>query len=616
MRAPTPDQRAVLERKDARVRVVRAAPGSGKTWLVAEAIREALGAWSTKTAGIAALSFTRVGGQEIRKAVGYDLGHPHFVGTIDAFLFRFVVRPFFQRVFPNYASPRIVAGEWGADHWKFYARNKSTTLGSGKINLFGCLFIGEGQDGKAIIAHKAHWAQPLSALSAADAKNVEGAKSKMWQKCGLLTHSDAALVASKILGDQIFGTAVRAEVIRRFPFLIVDELQDAGHFLGKSVRLILEDIGAGGMLVGDPDQAIFEFNGARPDLFNTFEGIRGAVRMNLSNSQRCPSSIATAANYLKSSIGVLGPAPNGTGRALLVRYNDMVVDVQRLVRGVRARGATGTLKVIARATATVDELVGRHTGDAPPLYCRPITYVHRAVVAFRRSKNIAALAYVRAGLETAIFDHELVNDEELASLKVDPLEWKQLAIRCLLKANAIPAEGTFFKWQTDVGQMIDHEVSRFGLDSMPAFATGKLRPQNRKGSQDPSAKFLPQPGSSGQTYAGMEVNTVHGVKGETHDVTVFVCPATAAGHCPSVVWWSPDEKDREERRIAYVAMTRTRGDLIICVSEECYVRLAARHAAFVRSFECMTVDECIVSLRQNTITSFVTTTDLAPNEVA
>ena len=47
MREPTPQQKAVLERMDARVRIVRAAPGSGKTWLVAEVIREALYDWPT-----------------------------------------------------------------------------------------------------------------------------------------------------------------------------------------------------------------------------------------------------------------------------------------------------------------------------------------------------------------------------------------------------------------------------------------------------------------------------------------------------------------------------------------------------------------------------------------
>jgi hypothetical protein len=218
------------------------------------------------------------------------------------------------------------------------------------------------------------------------------------------------------------------------------------------------------------------------------------------------------------------------------------------------------------------------------------------VVAFRRGRNIAALASAQAALDRATFQHERVNDEELVTAKIDPFGWKGLAIRCLLKVNAIVPTGTFFEWHTEAGETIDKEVGSFRLSSVPTFVTGKLKPQNRKGSKDPAADFLPQPCTGGKALFGIQVQTVHGVKGETHDVTVFVCPTTKADHCPSTVWWSTDHKHREEKRIAYVAMTRTQGDLIICVSEACYKRLAASRAAFVGSFECMTVAECVALL--------------------
>ena len=140
MRTPTSEQLVVLENK-ARIRVVRAAPGSGKTWLVAEVIRQALNTCSKRTSGIAALSFTRIGGDEIRKAMGYELDHPHFVGTIDAFLFRYIIRPHLRRVFSWFAEPRLVIGEWGAEHWDRLGSDQSTNVN--KINLFGCAYIGE-----------------------------------------------------------------------------------------------------------------------------------------------------------------------------------------------------------------------------------------------------------------------------------------------------------------------------------------------------------------------------------------------------------------------------------------------------------------------------------------
>ena len=94
----------------------------------------------------------------------------------------------------------------------------------------------------------------------------------------------------------------------------------------------------------------------------------------------------------------------------------------------------------------------------------------------------------------------------------------------------------------------------------------------------------------------ISVQTVHAVKGETHDVTIFVCPEPhRKDDCPSMVWWSDAPSDQEERRIAFVAVTRTRGDLIVCVSEECFGRLQKLRADFVQSFECMAVDEFIAN---------------------
>ena len=90
---------------------------------------------------------------------------------------------------------------------------------------------------------------------------------------------------------------------------------------------------------------------------------------------------------------------------------------------------------------------------------------------------------------------------------------------------------------------------------------GKLRPQKRAGWDTPCVNFLPQSIGDGQTAPRIRAQTVHGVKGETHDVTIFVCPHTTAAHCPFTVWWSTGERDREEKRITYVAMTRARGGL-------------------------------------------------------
>lgn len=594
MRVATIEQQAVLARPAARVRVVRAAPGSGKTWLVAELIRRELDEWATSTSGIAALSFTRVGGDEIRKAVGYELGHPHFVGTIDAFLFRYVLRPYLKRVFDWFADPRIVVAEWGPQHWTRYGANQNATVGQG-INVFGCVFIGE-QNGKAVMAYKPHPALPLQPLMGNDLAEAKKKKQAIWESRGLITHSDAALWASKVLDDDKFGSIVCREITRRFPLIIVDELQDTGHFLGKSIRRLLEEPNVRGFLVGDPDQAIYEFNGARPDLFNTFEQIRGAIPLYMPSSQRCPLAITNVAAHLKDSGGVIHPAQNKTGRAILTRYNNMFEDVQRLAEAIRAARPTVSARVIARGKATIDDLLGRDAQPAPSLHCPAISHIHRAVVAIRQGRSSFAMAAARAAIERAVFKHEGVTEEALASVKIDLRDWKALAIRCLLRANSIASSGTHFEWCSNAGQILDEEIG-FALRGGSPVAVEKLKPKRRSGSEKMASDFLPEPNVRSQQLARISVQTVHGVKGETHDATIFVCPpAGKPAYCPSTVWWSASDKDKEERRIAYVAMTRTQGDLFVCVSQTCYGRLATCRATFVADFECMTVDEVIGSL--------------------
>ena len=598
MRTPTPEQQDVLD-STARVRIVRAAPGSGKTWLVAELIRRELGSWTSDGRGIAALSFTRVGGEEIRKALGYDLDHPHFVGTIDSFLFRYVVRPFLPRARPNHAPPRLIPADWAPGHWTRRPDGAPWVYrGSGGAhaqiyNLFDTCYIDEDSSGP-VLARPRPYHGGVEAIPSGDRAGLLAAKRQVWQRMGWVTHADAAFIASELLGDVTCGATIRSVLLRRFPLLAVDELQDTGFFLGKSIRLLLGESDARGVLVGDPDQAIFEFNGARPDLFTGFESLDGARVLPLARSQRCPASITACASYLKDSAGQFDPAEGDVGRAFLVRYSNMVPDVQRLVGSIRSAHPRAGIKLVARQVATIEELTSRSAREPGSLYCPALNHTFRAVRAFRQGHNVKALAAASAALDVARFGHEGITDEELAGQSIAPKEWKALAIRCLLNWNDLAATQSIYDWQTAAGEVIDAQVLALGHPYSLDYQPGTLKPQKRSGWDRTAGDFLPTGFATISALAGAPVQTVHSVKGETHDLSIFVCPdPSPQSRCPSVVWWSTDAALREERRIAYVAMTRTRSDLVLCVSEASFQRLCNDRPSFVATFQCKTVDECI-----------------------
>lgn len=606
-RTPTREQQDVLD-SPARVRVVRATPGSGKTWLVAELIRRDLENRPRSGGGIAALSFTRVGGEEIRKALGYDLGHPHFVGTIDAFLFRYVVRPFLQKARPIFATPRLIPADWEPKHWRKAPGNvelQYRRLGDSQSPIYDLLdicFIDE-VGGQPITARQLDHGRGMEKVDVQDRAGVIAAKRLIWQRLGWLTHADAAFLASELLAEPTIGSVIKKILLRRFPLLVVDELQDTGFFLGKSIRLLLSEPQIRGVLVGDPDQAIFEFNGARPDLFDGFNSLPGASLLPLARSQRCPAAITACAVHLKGTPGQIDPVEGKTGRSFLVRYTDMGADIRRLVRAIREATPTSNSKVIVRWNSTIAELTSEKGVEIESLRKPALTHMARSVQNFRRGHQTRALAGARAALELAVLGQEGFTDEDLLAKGIDPRDWKALAVKCLLQADAIDSALSMQEWQTTAGTVIDAAVQAFGLPIMVQFVAGKLRPQNFTGKNRTKVKagkafadFAPRSAVNATTRDCLTVETIHAVKGETHDVTVFVCPPTSANRrCPSVAWWPSNSSDGEERRIAYVAMTRTRTDLVLCVSEACDQQLGSTQTAFVRAFQRRTVDECIAA---------------------
>ena len=94
----TDQQRAIC--KESGSFVVQACPGSGKTRTVGTRLAWRIANWNSRRSGIAALSFTNVAWQEIGKYLHDTLAlptsppHPHFLGTIDSFVNRFILAPF------------------------------------------------------------------------------------------------------------------------------------------------------------------------------------------------------------------------------------------------------------------------------------------------------------------------------------------------------------------------------------------------------------------------------------------------------------------------------------------------------------------------------------------
>lgn len=461
------------------------------------------------------------------------------------------------------------------------------------FNAFNARFVGE-KNGDPLLGYPTAFRSGLTILNVSIAKRILDIKKQLWEKLGWLTHSDAAFLAAVILADREAGPTVLAELTRRFPFVVVDELQDTGWFLGQAIDSILCVETTRGLLVGDPDQAIYEFNGARPDLFDGFAEMAGAVEFPLGTTRRCSPAVCRVADQLSQTGRTIQPNEKRSGRALLLCYTDLRTDITRLCQHLTSENAAKLVKIIARHQKTIWAVLGRPPNDLKALGSPPLNHIQRAVSLFRSGRQANALAAAKAGIELAVFGREGREDSELAHYGIEPREWKQLAVECLLEANEEVVGESLYDWGVRTAKAIQQRLKALAERPQGRFEAPDIKKPWGKHKQSVRSAYFFRPKGVAQTGPTIPIQTVHAVKGETHDTTVFVCrPHSRVDRCPSTVWWSDDLSDLEERRIAYVAVTRTQGDLILCVCEKTWDALRTKRAGFVDLFETMTIDQFV-----------------------
>jgi len=228
--------------------VVRACPGSGKTFAVTARLANKLLKWDKKHVGMATLSFTNTAWEEIEKNLvkfgDISIRYPHFLGTIDSFINHYIFLPFGHLVLGCHKRPVLV----GEPHDKWHGH----TVGEKWFDRTSFDI-----NGNFVFTQK-YPAPPLRLAG------IIRSKKNVLLNSGYANQHDANYFALKILKTYPEIAKVLAS---RFPVLLIDEAQDTTEIQ----MAIIDELSKSGLkeifIVGDPDQAIFEWNNANPELF-------------------------------------------------------------------------------------------------------------------------------------------------------------------------------------------------------------------------------------------------------------------------------------------------------------------------------------------------------------
>lgn len=284
-------QKKVVFEKEGKF-VIRACPGSGKTYSVAARFVKKLSNWRLNNQGIAVLSFTNVAWQEIERQAKIHFGikklflYPHFLGTIDSFINRNIFLPFGHLVMGCCSRPILVGephGPWsGNSYSSSFFPNLSYDI-NGKIYPINKFKLQRNwENNRYIIISK-----------------------KKLNKLGYANQNDANYFAMKIL--ECYPNIAKA-IIQRFPEFIIDEAQDTSEIQMRIIDLLIDNGLKNILLAGDPDQAIFEWHNANPTLFvdkyNLWKDNSLIINENRRSSQNICNCICRMSTFKEKSIAI------------------------------------------------------------------------------------------------------------------------------------------------------------------------------------------------------------------------------------------------------------------------------------------------------------------------
>jgi DNA helicase-2/ATP-dependent DNA helicase PcrA len=603
--------------------LVLAGAGSGKTRVLTHRIAWLNEVYGVPTHGILAVTFTNKAAGEMRHRVDAQLRHGArgmWIGTFHGLAHR-LLRLHWQdaklpegfQVLDSDDQLRLVKRVVQAlelDEARFPPRQIAWWINAQKD---------EGRRPENIQGGQDEWADVMRKAYAAYQERCE--------RAGLVDFAELLLRAHELLRD---NPALLAHYRHRFREILVDEFQDTNAIQYAFVRVLAGNGTDGGsghvFVVGDDDQAIYGWRGAKVENVQKFLKDFGGADGSGARTIRLEQNYRSSANILNAANAVIAHNPARLGKKLwtdtgdgetidlYAAYNEMDEArfvVERIRQWVRDGGSHGDVAILYRSNAQ-----SRAFEEA--LLAEQLPYrVYGGLRFFERAEVKDTLAYLRlianrsddAAFERAVNTPtrgigERTLDEVRRRARADgaPL-WvaaRWLAAEPVLAARARNALAGFGKLIDDLEaeaasmtlpEKIDHVLVRSGLrehyfnesrgqldsrvdnlDELVSVASRFSRGDDEDDAAMPELiaflSYASLEAGEGQAQAGedgVQLMTLHSAKGLEFPL-VFL-GGLEEGLFPSARSTEESGRLEEERRLAYVGITRAREKLVLSYAE-------------------------------------------------
>ncbi|HEX9830835.1 MAG TPA: ATP-dependent helicase [Thermodesulfobacteriota bacterium] len=554
----TSAQRQVVITKRRKV-VVKACPGSGKTYCVAARLVYKLKTWDSSHKGIAALSFTNVAWQEIRDTLrnaqgdAFTIRFPHFIGTIDSFINQFIFLPFGHCAIGCADRPRLVGEPYG--RW------------TSKRSIYQKCFCDLVYDFDGNLQRR--FPQLIgNDLWERDKTKFKNAKEGLL-KAGIATQDDADYFALQILRKH---PEVSKALAKRFPVLIIDEAQDTTDIQMAIIDCLLnaglEEI----MLVGDPDQAIFEWNDAKPELFKRKVNQWEANALELNQNRRSSRNICEFSHFLSSfespsrSICYQDGNYKCDSRPQIISYTDVASALAHFKKCCEQSSLRLEKKsVLCRSRNAVADMLCSGASSTGSIQESPwndglegdvVSYLAKGKYNFVNGDFVSGIHRCDKAIVMLGKKKSRVSNEEIKDVKIGigVSEWRKNIYKLI--SNLPDVDLTIENWISRANIAIS------GLHPGNDFTTAFKPKMKDMVVRDIYAKYEP-----GSFIDDIEITTIHGAKGRTLDAVMVVLSSGYKAILKEAAKSVSTSMKPEKLRIVYVGITRPRKLLVLAVPE-------------------------------------------------
>lgn len=390
---------------------------------------------------------------------------------------------------------------------------------------------------------------------------------------------------------------------KRYRYILIDEFQDINRLQYENIRMLAkpED---NLFIVGDDDQSIYGFRGARPDIMLSFpKQYPQAETVTLGINYRCSAEILSAAGrligcnrrrYEKSIV-----AENGEEEPIRIKtYPDLSGEAEGIVEEIRAcldRGVPITeMAVLFRTNLQMRTIVKKLMDQGIPFRMkeampnmfrtfiakdliaylqialgdesrdlflqvmnRPLRYISRKALTEPKISFRSLREYYMKQKQYWMLDRLSEMEEDIKTLrKMTPITAihyirRQIGYDEFLKERAAERGVKPDDWMETIEEIEDSASGMTSIAEWLEYVENYGEELQRMREEKPEEK-----------PDGIELMTMHGAKGLEFDV-VFI-PTMNEGVCPYRKA-TLDSEIEEERRMLYVAMTRAKHRL--CLSQ-------------------------------------------------